>query len=619
VRTSDLPSLHAVLTRGSRVMMTTLVAMIPLVTLSQILAGSSDAVLGGLYNGLIESLLLGLLGLSYTTWGRREPEAIIWLVATVMIPALLFAASHTVDGKNDFAVFAIVVPVAMAGFAPIRPVLTLALGIELLVLYPLSLWLAPYPNALPVWLASAMSGALTVMGAAACQVQRFVWADLDKARSSADTARETAEEQFQLLERYALELERARNDAVTAARMKGEFLANMSHEIRTPMTAILGFTEVLLGESGSLSGEALDALQTIHRNGEHLCVVINDILDLSKIESGKLEVERLRCSPAQIVDDVVALMVARATERGLALGVRYEGAVPESILSDPTRLKQVLLNLVGNAVKFTESGSIELRVRLLSTFDDPAAKLRFSVVDSGIGMTPEQLGRVFEAFAQADGSTTRRFGGTGLGLTISKRLAGLLGGDLVAESEFGRGSAFHLDIATGSLAGVPVLRSTGREPGATARTGAPASTTAAPLPAPAAPAAERRRLDASVLVAEDGPDNQRLITKILGSAGLRVEIAANGRLACDKILAALRAGEGYDIVLMDMQMPELDGYDATRLLRSEGFTGPIIALTAHAMVGQRERCIAAGCDEYVPKPIKRTELLDKIEALLGKS
>jgi signal transduction histidine kinase/ActR/RegA family two-component response regulator len=618
VRTSDLPSLHAVLTRGSRVMMTTLVAMIPLVTGSQIAAGSSDPLWGALYNSVIEVLLLGLLGISYTAWGRREPEAIIWLVATVMIPALLFAAWHTLDGKNDFAVFALVVPVAMAGFAPIRPVLTLALGVELLALYPLSLIVAPYPHALPVWLASAMSAALTVMGAAACQVQRFVWADLDKARSSADTARETAEEQFQLLERYALELERARNDAITAARMKGEFLANMSHEIRTPMTAILGFTEVLLTESATLSGEALEALQTIHRNGEHLCVVINDILDLSKIESGKLEVERLRCYPAQIVDDVVALMNPKAADRSLALAVRYEGAVPEGILSDPTRLKQVLLNLVGNAVKFTESGSVELRVRLLSSFDDPDPRLRFSVVDTGIGMTPEQLGRVFEAFSQADGSTTRRFGGTGLGLTISKRLASLLGGDLIAESEYGRGSAFHLDIATGPLTGVAVLRSSAR--GATpAERASDARALARAAPPAAAPAPVRRQLNATVLVAEDGPDNQRLITKILGSAGLRVEIAANGRLACEKVLGALEAGAGYDIVLMDMQMPELDGYDATRLLRSQGYTGPIIALTAHAMVGQRERCIAAGCDEYVPKPIKRTELLDKIEALLTKA
>jgi signal transduction histidine kinase/ActR/RegA family two-component response regulator len=614
VRTSDLPSLHAVLTRGSRVMMTTLVAMIPLVTISQILAGSSDPLWGAVYNGVIEILLLGLLGLSYTARGKREPEAIIWLVATVMIPALLFAAWHTTDGKNDFAVFALVVPVAMAGFAPIRPLLTLALGVELLALYPLSLMVAPYPHALPVWLASAMSAALTVMGAAACQVQRFVWADLDKARSSADGARETAEEQFQLLERYALELERARNDAITAARMKGEFLANMSHEIRTPMTAILGFTEVLLTESATLSGEALEALRTIHRNGEHLCVVINDILDLSKIESGKLEVERLRCYPAQIVNDVIALMGAKAAERGLALAVRYEGAVPEGILSDPTRLKQVLLNLVGNAVKFTESGSVELRVRVLSSFDDPDPRLRFSVVDTGIGMTPEQLGRVFEAFSQADGSTTRRFGGTGLGLTISKRLAGLLGGDLIAESEYGRGSAFHLDIATGPLTGVAVLRSSTREATRAEQTPAADTREAAPAAAPA-----RRQLNASVLVAEDGPDNQRLITKILSSAGLRVEIAANGRLACEKVLGALEAGAGYDIVLMDMQMPELDGYDATRLLRSQGYTGPIIALTAHAMVGQRERCIAAGCDEYVPKPIKRTELLDKIEALLIKT
>jgi signal transduction histidine kinase/CheY-like chemotaxis protein len=395
----------------------------------------------------------------------------------------------------------------------------------------------------------------------------------------------------------------AREAAVVANRAKSEFLANMSHEIRTPMTAILGFTDVLLDELENAPPELVRALQTIERNGSYLLGLINDILDLSKIEAGRLEVERVTCSPAQVVADVASLMRVRAEARNLPLEIEYLGAIPQTLHSDPTRLRQILINLVGNAIKFTEVGSVRLVTRLVQSSDSPP-RLRFDIIDTGIGMAQAQLANVFQPFTQADSSTSRRFGGTGLGLTISKRLAEMLGGDISVSSSPGRGSTFSLTVETGPLEGVRMLDH----------------------PAEAVDESRRRaevsalpevKLHGRILLAEDGPDNQRLIAFILKKAGAEVALAENGQVAYDTVLAAQQAGRPFDAILMDMQMPVMDGYEATRQLRRAGYTGPIIALTACNMVGDREKCLDAGCDDFATKPIDRETLLALVAASLG--
>ena len=417
------------------------------------------------------------------------------------------------------------------------------------------------------------------------------------------TEQKRSEEQ---LEQYAVALEGQRQAmeelcgaAEVANRAKSEFLANMSHEIRTPMTAILGFSDVLLGEDGleNAHPEQVRALQTIKRNGEYLLQLINDILDLSKIEAGKLEVEHVQCSPCRILSEVVSLMGVRAKAKNLPLEIEYDGLIPRSIQSDPTRLRQILINLAGNSVKFTEVGKVRLVARLLDAeSDDP--KMQFDVVDSGIGMTEEQIASLFKPFQQADASTTRKFGGTGLGLTISKRLAEKLGGDIAVTSTLGEGSTFTVTVGTGPLDGVKLLDNP---------TEAEVSTDFAKKPV-----AARIKLDCRVLLAEDGPDNQRLIAFLLKKAGAEVAVAENGQIAHDLALAAREEGNPFDVILMDMQMPVMEGYDATARLREAGYTRPIIALTAHAMSTDRDRCLNAGCDDYLTKPVNRKKLISMI-------
>jgi len=399
------------------------------------------------------------------------------------------------------------------------------------------------------------------------------------------------------------ELESARASAEAANRAKSEFLANMSHEIRTPMTAILGFADLLLSPDASHS-DRLDHVLTIRRNAEHLLSIINDILDVSKIEAGRLELESVDCSPLSLIEDVISLMQVRAAEKRVNLTAERVYPLPLSIRSDPLRIRQVLVNLIGNAIKFTPAGgSVTVRCSLQSAETDNAL-LRFDVIDSGIGIAPEHLERLFLPFAQGDTSTTRRFGGTGLGLAISRRLAHMLGGTITVQSEVGKGSTFTATIGIGRIEPGSLMY---EEPAATAGTNDVADT--------AHLSPEQPLQEARILLVEDGPDNQRLISFHLAKAGAQVEIAGNGREAVQRVLSTAGPAAdkptrpAFDLILMDMQMPEMDGYAATSLLRAKGYTGPIIALTAHAMSGDRDKCLAVGCDDYATKPIERAALI----------
>ncbi|RIK78389.1 MAG: hypothetical protein DCC68_15340 [Planctomycetota bacterium] len=406
---------------------------------------------------------------------------------------------------------------------------------------------------------------------------------------------ELAEKNWELTS-YANHLERAQ------ARLKdqAEALSITTETLRRAQAEASAEELALAVEEPELA----DAVQTIHRNGRHLLELINDILDLSRIEAGKLAVERVAVSPAQIVREVASLMRVKADAKGLPLEVEFRGPIPRQIQSDPTRLRQILINLVGNAIKFTQSGCIRILTRLVPDFEG-VHRLRFDVVDTGVGIPSEAMEQLFEPFAQADNTTTRRFGGTGLGLAISRRLAEMLHGEILVDSTVGRGSTFSLVVDPGpcdvaaceaatEVENLPPKPSEPHDGGATGSRHEP------------------RRIEARVLLAEDGVDNRRLISFVLRKAGVDVTLTDNGRAAVDLALAAVEEGVPFDVILMDMQMPVLDGYTAARQLRTRGYEGPIVALTAHAMTGDREKCLEAGCDDYATKPIERAKLLELI-------
>ncbi|HEX8342653.1 MAG TPA: PAS domain-containing protein [Tepidisphaeraceae bacterium] len=382
------------------------------------------------------------------------------------------------------------------------------------------------------------------------------------------------------------ELARLRETAEASSVAKSRFLAHMSHELRTPLTSILGYAD-LLGSPQTSQPDRQRFAATIRRNGEHLLSVLNDVLDVSKIEAGKMTVEQVPTPLRAVLDEVVATVRPWAAAKSLWLRVVFDAPVPEQLDSDPTRLQQVLLNLIGNAVKFTETGGVTVRVGLNAAGDSAGgpALLRIAVEDTGIGITPEQMTQLFKSFTQGDSSYTRLYGGTGLGLVISRQIARLLGGDITAESRVGAGSRFVLSLPIGDASQTAV------------------TTTLARAAPPRVEPVVATRADGRVLVAEDSADTQWLIAAYLQRAGAKVCIVDNGAQAVDAALRAEAGGRPFDLILMDFQMPGLDGPAATRALRQKGYRRPIVALTASAMPQERTLFLAAGANAYLTKPI----------------
>lgn len=379
---------------------------------------------------------------------------------------------------------------------------------------------------------------------------------------------------------------------IAATNTRTQFLANVSHEVRTPVTSLIGFAELLKDPRLSRSQHD-DFVETIRRNASHLLTLLNDLLDTAKIESGQMTIEKLGTPVGELVLDILDLARPEARKKRLELEAAVLGRIPAEVRTDPTRLRQILANLVGNAIKFTDRGSIKVTVSA-----PRAGLLQFDVADTGIGIPADKLGRLFLPFTQADASTSRRFGGTGLGLALSRNLARMLGGDVSVVSEAGRGSTFTVLIAAQATSATDSTTELSRT-----RTTASHNHHEAP-PQPL--------LDRRILVADDAADNRRLVSFLLRRAGARVDLASNGKEAIDQAIAAETAHQPFDLIVMDMQMPVQNGYEATAELRRRGFAMPILALTANALQSDEDACLRAGCNEHATKPIDSAALLAAI-------
>lgn len=394
------------------------------------------------------------------------------------------------------------------------------------------------------------------------------------------------------LEEDLSKAKKATNDAV---RLKNEFLSVMNHEIRTPLTAVLGYCELLLSPSTS-PHDRKDYTLIIQKNGKLLLSILSDVLDFMSIEANTITISHVECSPRMILEEICELLRPQAEKKNLTLNIDYRGSIPLKITTDPKRLSQILRNLIQNSIKFTEKGGVNVVVRLLD-MNTPNALIQFEVIDTGIGISQEYLSKLFSPFTQVDSSSTRQFGGTGLGLIISRKLANLLGGGITCSSKPGAGSIFTLTVSASPISLEAALVET-------------------KVPLGAKP--QELHLKGRVLLVEDAEDTQMLVKYYLTSAGFEVETANNGLEACQKATQAMSENKPFDLILMDIQMPIMDGYDATVRLRKTGYTGSIIALTAYATKDEENKCIQAGCDAVAAKPIDRDLLIKMLQQYILK-
>jgi two-component system CheB/CheR fusion protein len=402
-----------------------------------------------------------------------------------------------------------------------------------------------------------------------------------------------------------LELKEAKDASDAANKAKSNFLASMSHEIRTPLGIMLGYSDMIYNDAKNKMDRRYFA-ETIRRNGQHLLAIINDVLDLSKVEAGKLEIDLVRFQLVPKLNDIVDQFMQRAKERGIFLEFKITGSIPDTVTTDPVRLRQILVNILGNAIKFTDKGGVSVDVTMRNPNDAGSQKLVFTITDSGCGIAETCQEKIFNPFTQAESYITRRYGGTGLGLGLAQKLARCLGGDVVLmSSEIGKGSIFIASIDAGDTKSATWIDDVAYKE-ISQRGSAESPSDSAKV------AVEMRLSGIRVLLVDDFEDNQKLIRLMLENVGAQVEVANDGADGVKKALAG-----HFDIVLMDIQMPVMTGYEATATLRVKGYSQPIVALTAHAMKGELERCIASGCDGYIAKPITKEQLILSIEQHLA--
>jgi CheY-like chemotaxis protein/nitrogen-specific signal transduction histidine kinase len=390
------------------------------------------------------------------------------------------------------------------------------------------------------------------------------------------------DEHKKLLETKMKELKIAKNAAERASRLKSAFLANMSHEIRTPLNAVIGFADLLHSDSVS-EEERKEYTEVISRSGKTLVSIIDDILDISKVEAGHLEVELVKYSPLKALDEVLKLLYIKAKKKGIELNMILGDNIPKESIADPNRFKQIIINIVGNAIKFTEKGHVNVKM----SYNKVDEMIDIEVQDTGVGIGPEYIDKIFNSFVQADNSITRKYGGTGLGLVLAKHLARLMGGTVrLINSEIDKGSTFLISIKHTVNESMINALAVKKLPG------------------------NSKKIDLKgmrILLVEDSLDNQMLMQIFLSKMGIKLEIANNGVEGIEKALAG-----NFDLVLMDIQMPILDGYQATKKLREKNYNKPIVALTAHAMLSEQEKCIHAGCTDFLSKPLNQNDLYKKL-------